>query len=293
MGNTYTEDPLFTAHRALISVGRYSLRRELGVGASSTVWAAYDPESGRDVAVTLMRTRRGADGQRPRLVEHARAWQQLSHPNIAKIRDVGAFLDPRDVTGRRAGVYFVRDLVPGVDLQHWLDAVPTLDAAASDQIFSVFYAAGEGLAAAHEAGLIHRDLCPASVIVGYDGAPRVVDFAGPDLLPIEPADLRDAPRYPAPEVRGGALPDALADQYSFCASLYVALTRGDDSRISRRLRAVLARGLAKRPEQRWPSMKDLLRALERSRSGWFRAVTAALRQDPSRVRRSRHRGIRD
>jgi serine/threonine protein kinase len=218
------------------------------------------------------------------LAERARAWQRLDHPNVAKIRDVGLFLDPRDATRRRAGVYLMRDFVPGVALQQWLDGLPPrLDVSATDRVLTLFCAAGRGLVAAHAAGLVHRDPCPASMIVGHDGVVRLVDFVGPDARPMSPSDRDVVPRYPAPETRRGELPDARADQYGFCAALLAALDREPGARIDRRLRQALERGMAERPGDRWPAMDELLRAIERCRSGWFRGVAAALGGEPRRV----------
>ncbi len=276
-----TEQPLLMAQRKPVSLGRYALRRKLGGGVSGTVWAAFDPESGREVAVTLMRASGPA---RTRLAERARAWQRLEHPNVARIRDVGLFLDPRDATRRRSGVYLMRDFVPGVALQTWLDGLPPrLDASAMERVLLVFCAAGRGLAAAHAAGLVHRDPCPASVILGHDGVARVVDFGSAESRPLHPSDLDVVPRYPAPETRRGEVPDARADQYGFCAALLTTLQRDPEARIDRRLRAALERGMADRPEDRWPSMEELVRAIERSRSGWFRNVAQALKTEPRRT----------
>lgn len=278
MSYSDVEQPLFTARHQPVSLGRYALRRTLGAGASGTVWAAYDPELEREVAVTLMRTRGSA---RAELVERARAWQRIDHPNVAKISDVGLFLDPRDPTRRRMGVFLVRELVPGVDLQQWLNTLPEpRDAAVGDRMLALFVAAGRGLAAAHAEGLVHRDFCPASVIVGHDGVARVVDFGSAEARPMSPTDRLEVPRYPAPELQAGTRSDARADQYGLCASLESALSREGAVVIESRLRRVLERGMSERPEERWPGMDELLRAIERSRSGWFGAVASALRGPP-------------
>lgn len=262
---------MLTARHQPVSLGRYALRRKLGAGASGTVWASYDPESDREVAVTLMRTLRGRDGERAELADQARAWQRVEHPNVAAISDVGMFVDPRDGTGRCAGVFVVRELVSGVALQRWLDTLPPGPGTTSP-ILGVFLAAGRGLAAAHAAGVVHRDICPASIIVGYGGdTAQLIDFAGCDALPMGPGDGIETPRFPAPELRQGAAPDARSDQYSFCASLHAALA-GHGARVSRRLRNVLARGMADSPQERWPSMDALVQAIARARSGWYRAV---------------------
>ena len=88
------------------------------------------------------------------LAERARAWQRIDHPNVAKIRDVGLFLDPRDTTRRRSGVYLMRDFVPGVALQTWLDGLPVrLDPSATERVLSLFCAAGRGLRSEPGAGI--------------------------------------------------------------------------------------------------------------------------------------------
>jgi serine/threonine-protein kinase len=92
-----------------------------------------------------------------------------------------------------------------------------------------------------------------------------------------PSEFDEMPRFPAPELRTGAAPDARADQYSFCASLRDALQRPTGLRVSRRLRDVIARGMAERPEDRWPSMVELLRALHRSRGGLLHVIASAFR----------------
>lgn len=275
----YSDQPLFASETALRSLGRYALSEVLGAAASGTVYGAYDPEADRDVAINLMLLLRSRGAQsRAQLIEEARAWQRFAHPNVARILDVGTFVDPRDPSGRRAGVYVVRETLSGIDLQRWLDTLPAnADAATSDRILDIFCSAGKGLAAAHANGLVHRDFRPATVIVGYDGQAHLVDFASPDAVPMAPSEFDEMPRFPAPELRTGAVADALADQYSFCASLWDALQRPTGFRVSRRLRDVITRGMAERPEDRWPSMVELLRALDRSRSGLLRVIASAFR----------------
>ena len=281
----YLDEPLLGSTDAPSSMGRYALCRALGSGASGTVYAAYDPEAEREVALNLMVSlrSRGAS-QRAELVAEARRWAAIDHPNVAPVLEVGTYADPRDGSGRRSGVYVARALVPGIDLQRWLDTLPAnVDTATSHLVLDLFIAAGRGLAAAHSAGLVHRDFRPAYVIVGYDGRARLVDFGSPDAVPLI-AFEDDAPRYPAPELRLGAPADARSDQYSFCAALGDALARVSGGRVSRRVRDVLTRGMAERPEERWPSMDELLDALRRQGSGLFRRMAAALGVGPTIAR---------
>lgn len=290
---TYPDQPLFGSATAPHSLGRYALRHPLGAGASATVYAGRVPEEGREVAVALFVALRSRGPEcRARLLAEAEAWRRLSHPNVAELVDVGTFVDHGDRSGRRSGVYTVRTLLPGMDLQRWLDTLPAnAEASVVQQVVDLFCAAGRGLAAAHAAGLVHRDFRPASVIVGYDGHAQLVDFASADAVPLAPSDSDELRRYPAPELQSGAIADARADQYSFCASLWDALQRRPGLRLSRRLREVLGRGMAERPEDRWPTMDELLRALDRSGSGLLRVLTAAFESSAAAVGRARARRV--
>ena len=272
----YIEVPLHATHEDMGSLGRYALRHELGAGACGTVWTSFDPEANCEVAVTLMRTATSQRHRRGEVLEQARGWMALRHPHVARVHEAGVFIDPRD----RActGVYVVRERVPGVDMQRWLDMLPAnLDPPAAEQILDLFTELGHGLAAAHAQGLVHRDVRPASVIVDFDGHAHLVDFAAVGTLPMHPSEADETPRYPAPELRRGAEADALSDQYSFCASLHAALIRQPGVRLSRRLFDVIRRGMADDPAARWPSMDALLAALAKSRGGWLRVLTSKLR----------------
>jgi eukaryotic-like serine/threonine-protein kinase len=274
---TYLDQPLFGSANAPHSLGQYALRHVLGASASCTVYAGRVPEEGREVAVSLFVALRSRGPEaRARLLDEARAWGRLDHPNVARVVDVGTFSDPGDPAGRRCGVDTVRTLLPGMDLQRWLDTLPAnVDAPLVQQVVDLFCAAGRGLAAAHTAGLVHRDFRPVNVVVGYDGRAQLVDFASGDAVPLAPSGNGELPRYPAPELRSGATADARSDQYSFCAALSDALSRLRGCRVSRRVREALARGMAEVPEQRWASMDELLRALDRSNSGLLRVLSAA------------------
>ncbi len=159
-----------------LQVGRYILARQLGRGGMGQVFVAYDPELDRNIALKVMRVAGDNPGEREvarmRLQREAMAMAQLSHPNVVAIHDVGHFDD---------SVFIAMELVEG----------PTLKQLIKDgsltprEIVRIFVAAGRGLIAAHDAGLIHRDFKPANVLVGDDGRVRVLDFglARPRDLP--------------------------------------------------------------------------------------------------------------
>ena len=154
------------------TVGRYVILNLVGRGGMGEVYAAYDPQLDRKVALKLLHetAARGAAARtaRERLLREAKAIARLSHPNVVVVHDAGAIDDP--VHGDR--VFLAMEFIEGETLAAWLAAAPRAWRAIRD----VFAAAGEGLAAAHEAGLVHRDFKPQNVMVGRDGSVRVMDF---------------------------------------------------------------------------------------------------------------------
>ncbi|HWB81461.1 MAG TPA: serine/threonine-protein kinase, partial [Nannocystaceae bacterium] len=144
--------------------GRYVLLDPIGSGGMGMVYAAYDPELDRRVALKLLR-RSADDGSslgRARLLREAQAMAKVSHPNVITVFDVGSLGDR---------VFVAMELIVGKDLRAWLGE----RARKLDEVLAVFVQAGRGLAAAHAAGLIHRDFKPGNVLVGDDGVVRVAD----------------------------------------------------------------------------------------------------------------------
>jgi eukaryotic-like serine/threonine-protein kinase len=220
------------------SLGRYVLLDPLGQGAMGIVYRAFDPELDRRIAVKVLRRAPAfASGQQERLLREGKAMARLSHPNVVAVYDVGTY-------GER--VFVAMELVDGVTLRSWLSSDRSWA-----QVIAMFVQAGRGLAAAHAAGLVHRDFKPDNALVGSDDRVRVVDFGlawAPETLEAPPADDSDhayrgpfstrssshtstgaagsmvgTPRYSPPEQIDGKRVDASADQFAFCASLWEAL----------------------------------------------------------------------
>ncbi|ADO73100.1 serine/threonine-protein kinase [Stigmatella aurantiaca] len=221
-------------------VGRYILLKQLGKGGMGVVYAAYDPDLDRKVALKLLQSNGGTDSEeaRARLLREAQAMARVSHPNVIPIFDVGVWGDQ---------VFLAMEIVDGGTLASWLKEKPR----SWREVLERFLAAGQGLRAAHAAGLVHRDFKPANVLVSRAGRVFVTDFGlarkvGEDkeeplpeearlMLPPENRMLETTltetglvmgtPNYMSPEQFRDAELDARSDQFSFCVALYWGLYR--------------------------------------------------------------------
>ena len=265
-------------------VGRYTLVEKLGSGAMGVVWSAEDPKLERKVALKLLK-RRDVE-LTERLIREARSMAQVAHPNVVAVFEVDVADDATFIT---------MELVAGQSLRKW----QATDRAVPD-VVAAYVEAGRGLAAAHAAGIVHRDFKADNVLVGNDGRIRVTDFGLALAKPISedtlvPRDVQltttgsvmGTPAYMAPEQFAGGNVDSRTDQFNFCASLYEALyrERAFDGRTFEELRAnvvsgrfrrssrasgglceILHRGMSIKPGDRYATMEHLLVELGRDRA---------------------------
>ncbi len=185
-------------------LGRLRILERLGAGAMGTVFAAFDPRLERRVAVKVLR----GGGDASRVLAEARALAKLAHPNVVAVHDAG------EAEGL---VYVVMELVAGVSLRDYLATPrPWRD------VLRVMREAAAGIAAAHKAGLVHRDIKPDNILVGEDRT-RVVDFGLANPAASAGDTSAGTPLYMAPEVLAGAPATEASDQFSFGVTLFEAL----------------------------------------------------------------------
>lgn len=204
-------------------------------GGNSSVYEAWDPKHERDVAVKFLSPEDIGEGLSnvPRFKREARVLAKLSHPNIITLLGGGEAL---------GGAYIVMELLRGKTLRGWMAARPV-----SRRALKVMRQAGDGLAAAHDAGMTHRDFKPDNVMIESDGRVVVLDFGlakggaetAKEHTPIvdgwssvnhsplsrltEPGSVLGTIEYMAPEQHLAGLVDARSDQFSYCVTLYEAL----------------------------------------------------------------------
>ena len=222
-------------------VDRYVIERGIGEGGMGQVLLADDPELKRKVVIKLLHPHlvdpNDSHGTRSRLMREAQAMAQVSHPNVVPVHDAGAFGDE---------VFIAMEFIDGHNLADWLR---DHRGAAWREVLEIYLKAGRGLAAAHRAGLVHRDFKPHNVLVSRAGAVKVTDFGlaraelpapkpgarlSRERKAVTPQSLLDSPltstgaiigtpAYMAPEQMAGEFVDQRSDQFSFCVALFEGL----------------------------------------------------------------------
>ncbi|MEM9462140.1 MAG: protein kinase [Myxococcota bacterium] len=269
------------------AVGRYTVLGEVGRGAMGVVYAAYDPQLERRIALKVLHADQGHQSA-SRLVREARALARFSHPNVVTVHDVGM------VSGRG---FIAMEFIEGETLGDWLRA----ESRSTEAILEALRAAGRGLAAAHDADLVHRDFKPHNVMITPRGRVIVMDFGlarragdledgagrGPsvevssssaDLVEPEHSSELEAsltqtgvvlgtPAYMSLEQHRHEPATPISDQYSFCVTAFEALCE-------------------RRPFCGRDRMAIALAIRNGDRTPW-----SSIRPVPTRVRRAIERGL--
>ncbi|MEX1369426.1 MAG: serine/threonine-protein kinase [Nannocystaceae bacterium] len=286
---------------------RYTILELVGSGGMGVVYAAYDPSLDRKVALKVLHDRGRADGRgHRRLMREAQAMAKLAHPNVITVHEV------REIDGR---VFISMEFVGGT-LGQWIAKTKP----ALPRLIAMFQGIGRGLAAAHEAGLVHSDVKPDNVLVGQDERPRVTDFglarvvvddssgpdgggshrkrmdldAGTDATATRTKGLMGTPAYMAPEQLLREPTTPASDQFSFCVTFYEALwgSRPFSGSSLAQLAHNVLEGKMAEPERdagvpRW-LRSVVMRGLSREPADRFESMSALLQRlepGPLRTRR--------
>jgi serine/threonine protein kinase len=265
----------------VVIADRYELVGCIGRGATGSVYRAFDRTLDRHVAIKLLHP-----GELDVAEREAQVLARVTHRNVVTIHDFGSYAGHR---------FLVLELLEGRDFRTWLRERPS-----ATEIVSNFIEAGRGLAAAHHAGLVHRDFKPSNVILTHENRVVVIDFGLARNLESLNGELPSRPgyraeyepqrfaegtlAYMAPERLAGHENDERSDQFAFCVALWEALAgtnpfAGDDPLaryrsirrgparvdfgIAKPIVAGLERGMSFERDERFSTMDELLRELQR------------------------------
>jgi eukaryotic-like serine/threonine-protein kinase len=271
-----------------LKAGRYEITGELGRGAMGVVYKATDPVIGRTVAVkTIKLSEEGTGMSRPELLNRfqteARAAGLLTHPNIVVVFDAG----------EEDGLYYITmELVEGRSLQAHLDGG---QAFALPRVLRIMEQACSALQFAHERNVVHRDIKPANIMLTADDTVKITDFGTAKILQFgtmqQTAHVMGTPSYMSPEQVKGRAVDGRSDIFSLGVLLYEMVTgekpfpgqnittviykivneepvppKQIDPSIHAGISAVVMKALAKEPEARYQSCREMLEDLRNYRS---------------------------
>src|SRR5579863_9249967 len=275
------------------TIGRYQITRELGRGAMGVVYLAIDPTIGRNVAIKTIRLGEVTDQEerdklRERLFREARSAGILSHPGIVTIYDMEEHDDV---------AFIAMEFVDGPTLDQLLSKREPL---APERLMSILRQTAAALDYAHAKGIVHRDIKPANIMIASDGAVKITDFGIAKVTTsqqfTQTGTILGTPNYMSPEQVQGLAVTGRADQFSLAVIAYEMLTgekpfTGEqlttvvykivadeppsvqrlNPTLSEQIEAVLRKGLSKKPDNRYPSCRKFLDALEaacQAAKGW-------------------------
>jgi hypothetical protein len=293
-----------------VQVGAYRVEAPLGAGGMGIVYSAIDTKLNRRVAIKFVSGRGTDPTTLRRFRREAEAASSLNHPHILTVHDIGEFDEWQ---------YLVTEFIDGGTLKDWARAATRT----WEEVVELLVGVADGLATAHDAGILHRDVKPTNILVAKNGYAKLADFGLARIdepAPVGSPRLReDLTRsgmvmgtlaYMSPEQASGKPLDARSDIFSFAAVLYEVLGQrqafpGETDfevmqgiaaatpvplreDIPSPLRAVVQRGLEKDVAKRFQSMRDVVVQLKDVR----RQISAAQGANPALTATSAHRGLR-
>jgi len=269
------------------SIGRYQIVQELGRGAMGAVYKALDPQIGRTVAIKVILTAnlspKDLENYKQRFYREARAAGKMSHGSIVTIYDI-----TEDATGQP---YLVMEYVEGRTLEHvMLEATTAAQPLALARTLEIGRQVADALDYAHRRGVVHRDVKPANILLTEDGVAKIADFGIAKMEGVQltqTGHMLGTPAFMSPEQFSGGVIDARTDLFSLGSILYWMFTGEKPfhaetlsmvtykvvfadpppaTQVNLALPAdvntVLGRCIAKKPETRYASCKELADDLE-------------------------------
>jgi eukaryotic-like serine/threonine-protein kinase len=283
-----------------VQLGQYKIETEIGAGGMGTVFRAVDTKLQRLVAIKFLSDDLADAAARRRFQREAQMASSLNHPHILTVYDVGEF------DGRQ---YLVTEFVDGGTLKNWIQRQPRN----WEDVAQLLTGVADGLATAHQAGILHRDIKPDNILVTSSGYAKLADFGLAKLEDpgsVVTRTLTEARTrqgmivgtiaYMSPEQASGKTLDARSDMFSFGVVLYEMLAGhrpfqaatnlellqqvihakptplSDD--IPEPLRALVTRALEKNPAARYPSMRELVTALRAPQRSGAQGTAAPRKQ---------------
>jgi serine/threonine protein kinase/Tol biopolymer transport system component len=283
-GHTVTRHMIFTAG---LQVGQYRIESKLGEGGMSTVYLALDTKLQRHVAIKFLSDHLADAEARRRFQREAQMASSLNHPHIVTVHDVGEF------EGRQ---YLVMECVDGGTLKDWAKEKKRTP----KEIAELLTGVADGLAAAHEAGMLHRDVKPTNILIARNGYAKLADFGLAKLapsdkievdptwsvLPSQKGAILGTIAYMSPEQASGEALDSRSDIFSFAVVLYELLSgkrpfggrtdlevlktiiHGDLPPLNEdtpaTYRIMVEKALEKKPAERYQSMREIVVDLKRA-----------------------------
>jgi serine/threonine protein kinase/Tol biopolymer transport system component len=285
-----------------LEIGQYRIESKLGEGGMSTVWLALDTRLNRRVAIKFLSDNLADAEARRRFQREAQMASSLNHPHIVTVYDIGEF------EGRQ---YLVTEYVDGGTLKDWVKDKPRTPKEVAELLTGV----ADGLAAAHQASILHRDIKPPNILVARNGYAKLADFglaklaengtfdlaANPPEGPTRPGLILGTIAYMSPEQASGQPLDSRSDIFSFGVVLYETLSgkrpfggrtdlevlktviHGELPPLSEEVpedyRNVVEKALEKSPAERYQSMREMvvdLRRVQRSQRSHAPAVKESI-----------------
>jgi serine/threonine-protein kinase len=269
-------------------LGRYELRQELGRGGMGTVFRAFDPSLHRELAIKIISSNNLE--YRSRLLSEARAAAQLQHPAIVTVFDVGE---------ENERLYIAMEFVEGLPLSRRLSRSGNEPLIGLTEMLTILDTVASGLDYAHNKGVIHRDIKPSNIMVKFDGTPKIVDFGIAKVLSSSihtmTGSIIGTLNYMAPEQIEGLRIDGRVDQFALAIIAYEGLVgkhpfsiggsmtmssvihrilSGDfaapcsvNPALPPTVEAVLRKGLAVDPDERYQTCVEFVAALSRVLKG--------------------------